>query len=252
MSIRKPCINIPTATYTGKEQSPLRFGLSAEGYDRYTTMEGFDKLKWMVEIKNNKKVWVRKCVNEKITHEEPIIKSNIENNIVIPTNENNKKITDYNIYLSYRLKQLKDENKNNEIQNKELFNIVMSEWKNIKNFPDKLKEFINNAKQDPLFTSITSSKKKKEKEEKKQIMSSIVVEKTLEPIIEKPVEPIIEKTEEHVEPIIEKMVEPIIEKMVEPIIEKTEEQVEHVVEPIIEKPIEPVIKKRGRKSKKDL
>lgn len=192
MSLKKPCINVPTATYSGKEQSPLRFGISAEGYDRYTTMEGFDKLVWMVDIKNNKKVWIRKITTEKVTHEEPIITSKdnlteINNSQDTKDFNSNKKITDYNIYLSYRLKQLKDENKDLGVQNKELFNKAMSEWKVIKNSPIELKDFINKAKQDPSFLTITSSKKKKKgsndnlvsevEETPPPIMKSIVVEK---------------------------------------------------------------------------
>jgi hypothetical protein len=184
-SIRKPCTNYPNATYTGKEQSPLRFGLSAEGYARYTSMEGFDKLMWIVDIKNNKKVWIRKTTDNKLTHEEPIINSNIDINITLNTttdniqlqnntiqqlnndtvqqeqNNSNKKITDYNIFLSYKLKLLKDEYKNSNIENKELFKKAMDEWKRIKNNQVELKEFIAKAKQDVSFNTVDSSKKKK-------------------------------------------------------------------------------------------
>ena len=59
MTTRKPCINVPSASYNGKEQSPLHFGLSAEGYELNTIMEGYDHMMWIVKIKNNKKVWVR-------------------------------------------------------------------------------------------------------------------------------------------------------------------------------------------------
>ena len=56
---KSPCINVSTESYTGKEQSPKRFGLSAEGYDVGFEKEGFDKQIWCVQIKNNRKVWVR-------------------------------------------------------------------------------------------------------------------------------------------------------------------------------------------------
>ena len=42
-SNKSPCINISTESYTGKEQSPKRFGLSAEGFDINYEREGFDK-----------------------------------------------------------------------------------------------------------------------------------------------------------------------------------------------------------------
>ena len=73
MTSKKTCINYPSCTYTGKEQSPLRFGLSAEGYAVNSVLEGYDKHLWAVEIKNNKKVWIRKDDNFKITPEEPIM-----------------------------------------------------------------------------------------------------------------------------------------------------------------------------------
>jgi hypothetical protein len=68
-----PCSNISTETYTGKEQSPKRFGLSAEGFEINYEKEGFDKQIWSVQIKNNRKVWVRNCNRVNITHEEPVI-----------------------------------------------------------------------------------------------------------------------------------------------------------------------------------
>ena len=55
MSGKKICINSTTSYYTGKEQSPLHFGLSAEGYEINSIMEGFDKELWIVEVRNSKK-----------------------------------------------------------------------------------------------------------------------------------------------------------------------------------------------------
>lgn len=165
---RKVCINVPTATYSGKECSPLHFGLSAEGYDLNTVMEGYDKLMWIVRMKNNKKVWVRQNENtNKLVYEEPLITSVIENgsheissiqehesnvNVVTTTTEKKevKKITDYNMFLTYRLNELKKENHDN-IKNKELFSIVIAEWKELKKKPaelavimEKVKTFVKN------------------------------------------------------------------------------------------------------------
>ena len=72
-----PCSNISTETYTGKEQSPKRFGLSAEGFEINYEKEGYDKQIWSVQLKNNRKVWVRNSNRVNITHEEPIINSHI-------------------------------------------------------------------------------------------------------------------------------------------------------------------------------
>jgi hypothetical protein len=73
MSGRKVCLNCPTSYYTGKEQSPLHFGLSAEGYEINSIMEGFDKDLWIVEVRNNKKVWTKKENINKMTYEIPVI-----------------------------------------------------------------------------------------------------------------------------------------------------------------------------------
>jgi len=73
MSARKVCLNCPTSYYTGKEQSPLHFGLSAEGYEINSIMEGFDKDLWIVEVRNNKKVWSKKEHINKMTFEIPLI-----------------------------------------------------------------------------------------------------------------------------------------------------------------------------------
>ncbi len=156
MSTRKPCVNIPTASYTGKEQSPLHFGLSAEGYELNTIMEGYDHLLWQVKIKNNKKVWVRQIsTNSKMVHEEPVILQNeiISENTNIKTtpeiikpNVEEKKITDYNLFLTYRLHELKN-NKNNKSNNKEIFNTVIAEWKELKKKPTELANIITLAQE---------------------------------------------------------------------------------------------------------
>lgn len=73
MSSKKVCINSTSSYYTGKEQSPLHFGLSAEGYEINAIMEGFDKELWIVEVRNNKKVWTKKEHINKMTYEKPLI-----------------------------------------------------------------------------------------------------------------------------------------------------------------------------------
>jgi hypothetical protein len=167
MSTKKPCINYPSCTYTGKEQSPLRFGLSAEAYAINSVMEGHDKNLWIVEIKNNKKVWVKREDACTITPEEPLIKDTQNQQPQEPPPATNavgttislppiieKKTTDYNLYLSYRLNQLKETNPDND--NKTNFAKVIEEWKNIKNRPDELKRIIEDAKQ---FASLKPAKK---------------------------------------------------------------------------------------------
>jgi hypothetical protein len=78
MSARKVCINHPSSYYTGKEQSPLHFGLSAEGYDINSIMEGYDKDLWIVEVRNSKKVWTKKESINKMTYEIPLITETTE------------------------------------------------------------------------------------------------------------------------------------------------------------------------------
>ena len=86
---KKTCINISTDTYSGKEQSPKGFGYSADGFELNYEKTGQDNRIWIVQIKNNRKVWIRKNNNiSNITHEEPIITSN-DNNNTNDTNDNN-------------------------------------------------------------------------------------------------------------------------------------------------------------------
>jgi hypothetical protein len=181
--IKKQCSNYPKATYSGKEQSPLRFGLSAEGYPLNTILEGYDKLPWIVQNKNNRKVWIRHLVNERITHEDPVITEKdiekVEEDIKQEQTEPDnscvisiavKKTTDYNVFLSYRLKQLKKENKDMETEcdNKTLFNKVMDEWKLLKASPLELKSVIEKIKSEevillpkPKKTTVPKNKKTK-------------------------------------------------------------------------------------------
>jgi len=131
--------------YTGKEQSPLHFGLSAEGYDTNSSMEGYDKNLWVVEIKNNKKVWIRKDSIIKITKEEPLINDVDEipsNNEIKEKNANSP--TDYNIYIKYRLFILKSQSNNKT--NKSNFDLVRLEWQELKKDSKKQKDVMVEAK----------------------------------------------------------------------------------------------------------
>jgi len=181
-SIKKTCINSSKHFYTGNELSPLHYGLSAEGYELNSVMEGYDKELWVVDIKNSKKVWVKNDTIIRITREDPVINSvepmllekmrnegnnKLNHHIVTVMNMNitkaicegktkslneneethvanngaiqnanadnlnilkNKKSTDYNLFVKYRLNQLKDSNKNK----KENFNDVKNEWHELK------------------------------------------------------------------------------------------------------------------------
>jgi len=212
--VKKLCINSSKNYYTGTELSPLHFGLSAEGYDVNSIMEGYDKELWIVDIKNNKKVWVKNEYLSKITHEEPVIKSilssynngenigeieelnlkenigkiktlNISNktddvndNIVNDINKredleeieectdsydgdiddnvkkdkgnkktkkdivSDKKPTDYNIFVKFRLNELKEASKNR----KENFENVKVEWRELKKNKGQLKIIMDKAK----------------------------------------------------------------------------------------------------------
>jgi hypothetical protein len=140
MSVKKSCINVPTMLYTGNEKSPLHYGLSAEGYDINVAMEGYDKNIWVVDVKNNKKVWIKKDSIIRIEKEEPVIKDNSDTKDV--KEKNNP--TDYNIFIKYRLHMLKNDSKNNT--NKTNFDLVRAEWQNLKKDTKKMKEIMIEAK----------------------------------------------------------------------------------------------------------
>lgn len=140
MSAKKSCINVPTMFYTGNEKSPLHYGLSAEGYDINVAMEGYDKNIWVVDVKNNKKVWIKKDSIIRIEKEEPVIKDNSDTKDV--KEKNNP--TDYNIFIKYRLHILKNDSKNNT--NKTNFDLVRAEWQNLKKDTKKMKEIMIEAK----------------------------------------------------------------------------------------------------------
>lgn len=173
---RKNCINIPTCTYTGNEMSPLRYGYSAEGFELNYEKEGHDKLIWFVKMKNNKKVWVRKYNIDKVTHEETIIKEKpidlieimkeivVEKEVAVdaPVKDYNEKTNiiekkcsnNYNLFLKYHLKKLKNENTANEKSNV-LFNRTIEEWKRLKKNPNELKIILDKIKEEE--GNVTSS-----------------------------------------------------------------------------------------------
>jgi hypothetical protein len=194
MSGKKVCINSNSSYYTGKEQSPLHFGLSAEGYDINAIMEGYDKELWIVEVRNNKKVWTKKDHINKMTYEKPLISEltdvstnnnennnvdilNTQDNISIinssandpidisssnPNNEDknkdkaNKTIkpTDYTLFITYRIHQMKDISNDN----KKNYDCARHEWKEYKNKPNELKTIMIEANN---FSKVNSKINKK-------------------------------------------------------------------------------------------
>lgn len=171
---KNQCTNVSTESYTGKEQSPKRFGLSAEGFDINYEKEGFDKLIWIVQIKNGRKVWVRKNNFTTITHEEPVINDkstdspdnhnetttiiddkkdisiekdiDVESDIKSDDSNSNKKKTDYNIFLKYYLNKLKNEESNKSVAHKIIFQMAIQEWGRLKKNPTELKSLIESIK----------------------------------------------------------------------------------------------------------
>ena len=172
-STKIPCSNISTDSYTGKEQSPKRFGLSAEGFEINFEKEGFDNQIWCVQIKNGRRVWSKKCNISKITHEIPLLSSSeitiYINEVDGPSSNNDdikkeikeqsdisevsevsepkieKKKTDYNIFIKYHLDKLKSENKDNTPP-KTLFQATTDEWRRLKKNPDELKLLMDTIK----------------------------------------------------------------------------------------------------------
>lgn len=153
------CVNVSTETYTGKEMSPKGVGFSAIGYEVGFEKEGVDKQLWVVQIKNNKKVWFRKSGMPKVTHEEPLITTNEQSekdndNESINSNDSAKiteskkdevseipketitssKKTDFNLFYKYYSNKLKDENKEKGLNKKpkEIQEETYSEWNRIK------------------------------------------------------------------------------------------------------------------------
>ena len=69
--VKKPCINNPNYTYSGKEATPLGLGYVAESEQVGHIMEGRDKTMWIVGIKNGIKVWNR--VPTELSKEQPLM-----------------------------------------------------------------------------------------------------------------------------------------------------------------------------------
>ena len=163
------CTNVSTETYTGKEQSPKGIGFSAVGYEVGFEKEGVDKLLWVVQMKNNKKVWFRKNGMPKVSHEEPLItdttdstsntsdiknenpdndndetKEVINTEIQITKKETVSKKTDFNIFYKYHSNKLKEENKEKGLNKKpkEIQEETYSEWNRIKKNKDELNELL--------------------------------------------------------------------------------------------------------------
>lgn len=209
MSSKKVCINHSASYYTGKEQSPLHFGLSAEGYDINSIMEGFDKDLWIVEVRNSKKVWTKKESINKMTYEVPLITesevasvASLTSDTCVASVANTERVedvasvasdtadpidteastdlpelpdpteasaelpelpdptdlpdttkskvkisktvkpTDYTLFISYRIQQLKAVS----TDNKKNYDTAREEWKEYKKKPDELKEIMRTAR----------------------------------------------------------------------------------------------------------
>ena len=146
------CINVTTETYTGKEQSPKGVGFSAIGFDIGFEKEGVDKQLWVVQMKNNKKVWFRKSGMPKVTHEEPLISTItpiIENkkeeiSVETPKKDEVKQKSDFQLFYSYYSNKLKEENtekglnKKPKIIQEETYN----EWNRLKKNKVELNELL--------------------------------------------------------------------------------------------------------------
>lgn len=177
---KMPCKNDPEYQYSGKEQSPLGLGYTAEGEKVGTVMEGRDKNKWIVGVKNGVKVWSKVPASSPATpqKEEPVISSKMDGgdsprNVVDPTEDvtaamknmdvtpkkkpatakkpaakkakekeaddtdtasttsskGKRAVSDFNIYMKYRLYQLKEEK--TDSTHRERFSQAASEWKGL-------------------------------------------------------------------------------------------------------------------------
>ena len=151
------CVNISSESYTGKEQSPKGLGYSAVPYNIGFEKEGVDKQLWVVQMKNNKKVWFRKNGMPKVTHEEPLITINTieepkieiketkeEEDIKEENKETKPKKTDYSIFYKYYNNKLKEENLSKGL-NKKLKIIqdeTIEEWNRLKKNKEELNELL--------------------------------------------------------------------------------------------------------------
>jgi hypothetical protein len=147
------CLNISTETYTGKEKSPKGYGFSAIVYEIGFEKEGLDKDIWIVQMKNNKKVWFKKNGIPKITHEEPLItQDEIEPKQEEPLKEQpppkittttDKKPNDYQLFYNYYSTKLKTENKkDNKKTPTQIKDETIAEWNRLKKNKKELEEII--------------------------------------------------------------------------------------------------------------
>lgn len=154
MMNRKPCNNVHSATYSGLESSPLHFGLSAEGYELEFKKEGNDKMLWKVKIKNNKKVWVRTSENEPKFDTGSNVQNltDIQEQEIKPSTSTSKihvekKLTDYNLFLTYRLHEEKKQCTDSKIDNKKFFTQIVAEWKQIDKKSQQFQNIMTSARE---------------------------------------------------------------------------------------------------------
>lgn len=152
--IRHPCTNVSNMTYSGKEFSPLGFGISAEGHDLNSILTGRDTLKWIVKMKNNRKVWVRyenkittmvhEEHNQNITNSSDDTEKKDDNILAENTSKTSTEPKKMNNYLKYLTKRKEVLNKeyNGSKTSKEIYNQILSEWKELKSDTKKYNEIM--------------------------------------------------------------------------------------------------------------
>jgi len=158
------CVNASNETYTGKEMSPKGMGYSAVAYEVGFEKEGVDKQLWIVQIKNGKKVWFRKSGMPKVTHEEPLITTEVNEVITVATPEltevktevdvketeikkeepTTQKKTDFNIFYKYYSGILKEENIREGLNKKPktIQEETYAEWNRLKKNKIELNELL--------------------------------------------------------------------------------------------------------------
>lgn len=158
------CVNASNETYTGKEMSPKGMGFSAVAYEVGFEKEGVDKQLWIVQIKNGKKVWFRKSGMPKVTHEEPLITTEVNEVITVATPELSEvktdvdvketetkkeepitqKKTDFNIFYKYYSGILKEENIREGLNKKPktIQEETYAEWNRLKKNKIELNELL--------------------------------------------------------------------------------------------------------------
>lgn len=145
--MKQPCSNNPKYMYSGKESSPLGLGIAAEPLILGTIQEGRDKTNWIVALKNGVHVWSRITRMSEIEDKEnevphkqdeeqeaPPVKKKPAASRKKPAKEaepeeQKRPSTNYNIYMSYRLKQLANED--SSLKPKERVAHAVAEWKSM-------------------------------------------------------------------------------------------------------------------------